>query len=49
MPAEDDDYITLYALWAEEEYVAQIGDNYYTSLQSAIDDVPTTKVETAVE
>ena len=41
--------ITLYAIWAPEGTVAQIGDIYYETLQAAINEVPTDSTKTTVK
>ena len=45
--ASDGQTITLYAQWAYD--VARIGSTYYSSLQAAINAVPTTDAQTVVE
>ena len=41
--------MTVYAKWVDETYVACIGSTCYTSLDAAIDNVPTTGVKTVVK
>ena len=43
------DNIVLYAIWAKEEYAALVNGIYYTTLQGAINSVPTDNTETTVK
>lgn len=45
---EDGAVINLYAQWAESDKVAKIGDNYYYTLQAAINAVPKDNTRTVI-